>query len=236
MAEYLVHSTDLTAVADAIRQKGGTTELLQFPEGFVSAVEAIQTGSGTAAEDKMTKYVQGQLTELVDSGITAVNANYLGYQNSAFTLVDLPNAAGECKSYAFYFATGLTTCNLPKITSLGNACFMYSKLKNTNFSALETIKAECFRSCTSLTRIDLPALKEIKGASHFSGCTSLTTVILRSSTMVTIENANTFNNTPIASGAGYIYVPADLVSTYQAASIWSIYAAQFRAIEDDPDI
>ena len=34
---------NLTAVADAIRAKGGTTEALPFPDGFVSAVEGIQT-------------------------------------------------------------------------------------------------------------------------------------------------------------------------------------------------
>ena len=39
--EYLVNETDLKAVADAIREKGGTTELLAFPAGFVSAIQAI---------------------------------------------------------------------------------------------------------------------------------------------------------------------------------------------------
>lgn len=38
-------NADLTAVADAIRTKGGTSEQLAFPDGFVSAVQAIQTGT-----------------------------------------------------------------------------------------------------------------------------------------------------------------------------------------------
>lgn len=37
---------NLTAVADAIRTKGGTTSKLEFPSGFVSAVEGIQAGGG----------------------------------------------------------------------------------------------------------------------------------------------------------------------------------------------
>lgn len=37
---------DLSAVADAIRAKGGTSAQLAFPAGFVSAVEAIPTGGG----------------------------------------------------------------------------------------------------------------------------------------------------------------------------------------------
>ena len=44
MAEYLTNTNDLTLVADAIRTKGGTTELLTYPDEFVTAIQAIQTG------------------------------------------------------------------------------------------------------------------------------------------------------------------------------------------------
>ena len=36
----------LSAVADAIRSKGGTEAALSFPAGFVSAVEALESGGG----------------------------------------------------------------------------------------------------------------------------------------------------------------------------------------------
>ena len=45
MAEYLTNTTDLTSVANAIRTKGGTTELLTYPDEFVTAIHAIQTGT-----------------------------------------------------------------------------------------------------------------------------------------------------------------------------------------------
>ena len=38
MAEYLTNTTDLTAVANAIREKGGTSALLAYPNGFVTAI------------------------------------------------------------------------------------------------------------------------------------------------------------------------------------------------------
>lgn len=44
MADYIATTEELTAVADAIRAKGGTSEQLVFPEGFVSAIGDIQTG------------------------------------------------------------------------------------------------------------------------------------------------------------------------------------------------
>ena len=47
MAEYLTNTTDLTKVASAIREKGGTSDSLVYPDGFVTAIQAIQTGGGT---------------------------------------------------------------------------------------------------------------------------------------------------------------------------------------------
>lgn len=45
MAEFLVKDTSLTAVADAIREKGGTTAPLSFPTGMAEAVRNIQSGA-----------------------------------------------------------------------------------------------------------------------------------------------------------------------------------------------
>ena len=44
MAEYLTNTTDLTSVANAIRDKGGTTALLTYPDEFVTAIQAISLG------------------------------------------------------------------------------------------------------------------------------------------------------------------------------------------------
>lgn len=45
MAEYLTNDTDLKKVADAIRTKGGTSAALSYPDGYVSAINAITTGT-----------------------------------------------------------------------------------------------------------------------------------------------------------------------------------------------
>ena len=46
MATYLTTDVELTSIADAIREKGGTNDSLTYPAGFVSAIEAISTGGG----------------------------------------------------------------------------------------------------------------------------------------------------------------------------------------------
>ena len=39
-------NADMTSVADSIRTKGGTTDALAWPDGYKTAIEAIQTGGG----------------------------------------------------------------------------------------------------------------------------------------------------------------------------------------------
>ena len=59
-------NADLTSVANAIRTKGGTSAQLAFPAGFVSAVNAIPTGSGTTL---LADYTASEdVSEIVLSG------------------------------------------------------------------------------------------------------------------------------------------------------------------------
>lgn len=46
VTERLTDVADLTAVANAIRSKGGTTDPLVYPDGFVTAINNIQASSG----------------------------------------------------------------------------------------------------------------------------------------------------------------------------------------------
>lgn len=62
MSNYLATDTDLIAVANAIRVKGGTSSSLSFPNGYVSAIQDIQTG--------------GNLEDIT------INQNYLVKQNT----------------------------------------------------------------------------------------------------------------------------------------------------------
>jgi hypothetical protein len=51
MAEYLVQGASITAVADAIREKGGTSAPLSFPAGMAEAVRNIQSGGDLSSVD-----------------------------------------------------------------------------------------------------------------------------------------------------------------------------------------
>lgn len=63
--EYLVNSADLSSVADAIREKGGTTDPLVFPEGFVLAIQEIEGGGGSTSPIPTFTYDPADGYELV---------------------------------------------------------------------------------------------------------------------------------------------------------------------------
>lgn len=63
MAEYLVQGTSLTTVADAIREKGGTTAPLSFPDGMAKAVRNIPSG-GTDISLGLTAATVGQTVKV----------------------------------------------------------------------------------------------------------------------------------------------------------------------------
>ena len=92
-----------------------------------------------------------------------------------------------------------------------------------------------FYDCSNLAKIDFDVLEEMKDADFYQ-CSALKVVIIRSPAVCTMSTSNAFQLTPIASGTGYIYVPAALVDSYKAATNWSVYADQIRTIEAYPDI
>ena len=89
-----------------------------------------------------------------------------------------------------------------------------------------------FEDCKSLTKADFPALTFIANY-VFSGCTKLKALVLRNTDAIcTTEGSSAIARSGIANGTGYIYVPRALVEEYKAATNWSVYSTQFRALED----
>lgn len=164
-------------------------------------------------------------------------------------------------SWAFYDCSKLSEVNLPNVTVMGlgvfTNCSSLKKVELPNLrgamaytnaqewffgcTSLETITLpsatelgmfRAFNNCTSLAYADFPVLTKI-GNYDFAGCTALKALVLRrSSSVVTLNGAYNFGSTPIESGTGCIYVPANLVESYKTATNWSNYATQFRALED----
>lgn len=106
----------------------------------------------------------------------------------------------DLTQYMFGGCTLLTSVDIGSVGRLGN--FM-------------------FQNCTALTMLDIKAT-DLQG-NCFSGCTALNTLIIRTSSVPTLNNISAFTNTPFASGksGGTLYVPSALISSYQSETNWS---------------
>lgn len=85
MANYIATTEELTAVADAIRTKGGTSEQLVFPDGFVSAIDHIQTGGesiyhpvqndNTTFAVSQVRFLRGGISPYSKNGLPCTDQN-----------------------------------------------------------------------------------------------------------------------------------------------------------------
>lgn len=257
MAKVLVTDTHLTNIADAIRNKNGSSDTYK-PSEMPAAISDIQTGieptgtlevtengtydvteyastnvnvegsGGISVDDVAQKTISGDIVLTVE---TMAQRGLEGYPISsvdAQNLVSIPD-------YAFG-NSNLVTANFPKATTLGAYAFQYCfSLQRIKLPVCTSIGRNAFQQNTVLNMVDLPCITSI-ALYAFYWCRHLDTIILRSPSVVTLGNSNAFLNAGTDVGTLYFYVPSDLVEAYKSATNWSTYADQFRAIEDYPEI
>lgn len=136
------------------------------------------------------------------------------------------------EDYAFKGCGSAKTAYFPLLETIGTSSFNCRVLEEIHAPLVTSVGSTAFDGCSMLKSIDFQQVGTI-GANAFRSCTLLETFVNRKQDAVcTMANKYVFQSTPIESGTGFIYVPAALIDSYKAATYWSTYAAQFRAIED----
>ena len=204
------------------------TVKLQELLNVAKALPQIELGGDTSAEDN---WIMGLTTEYYNDRVTSVCAKCF-QGNQVLTAAYFPKAT-EVGANAFTNCSRLAHIDIPLVTKINNYSFQYCyALQSVCLPIVTSVGSSAFAGCNSLYIVDIPVVTKFwKWA--FSNCSALEALLLRSADSVSeLVNADALNNTRIASGTGYIYVPAALVDSYKAATKWSNYAAQFRALED----
>lgn len=147
MANYTVTDTELTSIANAIRTKGGTSESLAFPSGFVSAIDEISSGNG------MDTLIDGSFSGKYSASISFVRSCAF-YSYQSITGADLPNCT-SIGSSAFYCCSSLASVSIPNCTSIGSYAFHY---------------------CRALSGLDLPKVTSVGSIGTFSSAFSFISV------------------------------------------------------------
>ena len=150
---------------------------------------------------------------------------------------DIPNLI-HTNALDFRECTGLTKVPYEsQLNYIGDWCFANRLIQSVNLPNVTRIGYSSFYDCKSLVRVDVGVKqRNTLRRDTFNGCSALETCILRADAFLPMDNTSAFKGTPIESGTGYIYVPSALVDQYKAATNWTVYADQIRAIEDYSEI
>lgn len=249
---------NLTAVADAIRAKGGTSAALAFPDGFVDAVGAIEAGSGGgySMDDILTHNYSGDIVSTIITHALHASA----FQDSAITSFSAPNLLIGMGTGVFKNCKSLKSIDLPSYTGYSGSsmCQGCDALTHVNYPKGKLEQA-AFMNCVSLEYIELPSVLGLYGTTFigctnlktvilgngknaatinrseiFKNCTSLNALVLKFTQVWTIGYTNIFDNTPFNGYngvySGHIYVPSDQIEAYRTATNWSTLYANYPKI------
>lgn len=188
MADYVVVDkeqleSDLTTVADTIRDKFELTEKLEFPDGMSEAIKSFTLDEELSTQDSLIEQIKTALEGKISSGNSenplfyATNLRNL-FQKASFPenytiTLKIPNLSiGSNASYMF------NASNIYKIILEGdgnsnptiysyfcNGCSKLVEVDISNFNFVAKEVSYMFASCNSL--------KTIIGEMDFSKCTTL---------------------------------------------------------------
>lgn len=235
--------TALTYTADRIRNKSGGTAQIPWDsaKGFGDAVDGIETGILPTGTIDITANGTYDVADKATANVSVeAGVDYLE-QRITNTLTSYSNSkAMVIALYAFDGCTKLTSVYIPYATGFGALAFANTSIAEyVNISPKPVrIGTLAFSDVAAITKIDFLNVSQIDGQA-FIRDSKLVTAIFRNTERVprlASTNVGAFFQTPIADGTGYIYVPATMVDSYKAATNWSVYADQIRAIEDYPEI
>lgn len=186
-SQYVVDNADMKAVADAIREKGKTSDELVFPDGFVKAVNDISAGSSVEEPYIKEHYdpfeIQGQI---IEGYLTSVEMHgYTKIRESFFTnCLALRAISGieevtEIEKLGFFGCAMLQLDALPeKLVNIGQEAF--SGCETLNFTTIpasvKTIGSSAFQECVSLTSLTFKGTPTSIDSWAFTRCENLTTI------------------------------------------------------------
>ena len=128
---------------------------------------------------------------------------FLGCQFSDFII---PNSVTTIGSSAFSYCSKLTSMEIPNsVTEIGTCAFM---------------------ACSKLTSVEIPNSVTSIGSDVFYTCYSMTSITIQATTPPTLSSTRAFSE----ANNCLIYVPAESVDAYKAATNWSSLADRIQPI------
>lgn len=209
-----------------------------------SKVERVISLGEVTSLDGTTDYMRGMFygctfLESVALPKTLHTIGVLCFRNcSALKNCNIPDSVTTIENGAFYGAPldGMDIV-LKNVQRLQSSTFKQSKIRSIIMPNVITtagtidFAAGNFYQCTSLEYALFGKTLSSIGGGEFNNCSEMRAFVCLANVPPTMA-AQCFNNTLIASGSGYIYVPDASLEAHKTATNWNAYANKIKGISD----
>lgn len=218
----LQHYSD---IADAIRAKSGASASYT-PAQMAAAIASIPTG--------------GTIDLGYTTGIKLMNPS----QSSPVNLADLDTqhfttlyqAFNGCSNISSLNVKGWDVSNVTTLQQTFQACMGLGSLDLSGWDTSNvTTMASMFSMCRNMYSVYMPDLDTTNltdVGTMFYSCNNMRAIIW--SQKATVQHIPSPGANDWVPSNATVYVPDDLVSAYQAATNWSVFAAKIAGISDLP--
>jgi hypothetical protein len=192
MAEKLIKTETLQAIADAIKAKEETTDLIPVDE-YASRIRALNVGGSTGGGSADDIVINNQDLTITENGTYTADSGYTGLGT---VTVEVASGGGgdfvalidgslteihdstltRLRKYAIYRHETLQSVDFQNVTELGTQSLYYCrKLTRANFPNATVIGTEAFYYCEKLASINAPNVTSIDSIA-FKSCMELESV------------------------------------------------------------
>lgn len=225
-SELLTLQNTKTAIRTAINNKGGSVGASDTFASYATAIDNLPTGGSNA---DLIDLIEGDITTMtIPSGTTSIRTGAF-YQLTSLTSITIPNSVTTIGQEAFHSCSHLTSANIPNTLTSIPAQMFYGCTVLSNIVLPETITSidrQAFYNCNNFSTFTIPSAVTSIGNSVFQGCNHLTYVVCKPTTPPTLGTNVFYTNYNYP-----IYVPAESVDAYKAATNWSTLASRIYPIQ-----
>lgn len=203
MAEYYIApKSSFDATADAIREKTGSQATIEWTEdGFADAIDAIPTGGGDA-----NAILDGSLSGTYQNN-NVTSLRYGAFWGTAIQHVILPNVT-RTGGAIFRACSNLQSISANKCTKIDTYFAYYDRaITLVSLPLVNDVDFDSFNDCTALQIADFKG--GIIRANSLKNCSSLSTLILRNTTVPNLTTTGAFTGSSLDNGGNgcTIYIP-----------------------------
>ncbi len=186
------------------------------------------------------------LRNLPTDGWSYMSSNLYGNMGSVFTYSRLTDFDFSVLSFAsattisslFQFSSELKSidmsmCSISGVTnisSLASNCTSLEWFRSPTRMDSVTNTSDIFSRCYQLKVAEFDSSLTIVSGRSFDMCHNMQALILRSTSMVTLENVAAVQAF-MRPGGGFLFVPQSVLATYQSGTNWSTVASYIKPIE-----